>query len=115
MADPSLPEFGEEIPAEIIADSASFVTPPAGGAESFTQGFALIDGCWIWCQAVRPKQLAEWRVELPSNHGYDTRVIGDRRDRSSLGAAEAHTAAHASRVWTGTDTSPCRSACASRS
>ena len=80
IADPSARSFGDEVPSQIVADPASFMTPDAAGDEDYLSGLVLIDGCWTFCQLVQPDDRDVWERSLVSGHKRDARVSGDSRD-----------------------------------
>ncbi|CAK0861131.1 unnamed protein product, partial [Prorocentrum cordatum] len=80
VADPAARSFGDEVPAQILSDRATFMTPEAAADEEYLSGLVLIDNCWTFCQLVADDDRAAWERALVSGNRRDDRVTGDARE-----------------------------------
>ena len=83
VADPAARSFGDEVPAQIVADQASFMTPDVAGDEDYLCALVLIDNCWTFCQQVADDDRAAWERALVSANRRDARLTGDSREPAS--------------------------------
>jgi hypothetical protein len=82
VANTSSDSFGEEVPAQLLADAEQFIQAPAGGYEAYAVGLAYIDEAWTHVQLVEAADYDSWLRGLTTLAARDPRVIGDKRDSS---------------------------------